>query len=243
MANLKFVGPGGGDPALTLDYYTAAGNKRFKDALGLRLYDTLRFKAGNAVPTGTLLLFTIPRGSETQVVNAPTEKYIKGLIDTNMDQSGSLSKGREFIVHSIQAEIVLSGATATTYSSTGNNVELATDPTPSGTAGNSATNFINHLLRSGYLRFIVGEKEYEVGKLIHFPSPYGISGFAGGGSTNNFESIAQNGFGRGYRLPVPRHIDGLRNFRVEVEFENPITVIQNFTLTVTLEGLLLRPVQ
>lgn len=242
MKQMRFVGPGGGDPSLTLDYYNIpGGNKRFKDALGLRLYDTARFKAGTAIPTQPLLFFTVPLGQEAQVVNAPAEKYIKTLIDTNLESAGQLSKGREFIVHSVQAEVVVSGATDTTYGTTGPGTELPTDPTAAQAV--SATNLQNAILRSAYLKFIVGEKEYEVGKLIHFPSPYGISGFAGGGSATNFESIANNGFGRPYRLPVPRHIDGLRNFRVEVAFLNPLTPTRNFSLVVTLEGLLLRPVQ
>jgi len=242
VKGMKFIGPGGGDPSLTLDYYNIpGGNKRFKDALGLRLYDRARFKSGQPIPTQPILFFTVPLGQEAQVVNNPSEKYLKTLIDTNLESAGQLSKGREFIVHSVQAEVVVTGATDTAYGSSGPSTELPTDPTAANAV--SATNLQNAILRSAYLKFIVGEKEYETGLLIHFPSPYGISGFAGGGSTNNFESVANNGFGRPYRLPVPRHIDGLRSFRVEVAFLNGFTPTRNFSIVVTLEGLLLRPVQ
>jgi hypothetical protein len=239
----QFSGPGpGGQPVLTGDDVMING-KLVKDALGYRLYDTFRAVAGTAMPTNVFNFFQIPQGAQTGGFNFTTQ-YSKTLIDTNIGTNGQIPKGRFFQIHSVQCRVLMTGATDTTYGSSGIATQMPTNA--AGAAAISAVNEEKEILEAGFLTFVVDDRSFEQGKLIHFPSPYGISGFAGGGipGTSNTDAvaIANNGFGRPYRLPVIRNLDGLRQFRVDVQFAYAFTPNRNFNLEVCLEGLLYRPV-
>ena len=99
------------------------------------------------------------------------------------------------------------------------------------------------LLNAGWLVFVVGDKNYETGLLKHFPSAYGMSGFAGFGVSTGYEAAVNNGFGRAWRLPVEREIPPLTRFGVDVKFEYALVPTRAFVLRVLLEGIMWRPVQ
>jgi hypothetical protein len=245
----QFSGPGpGGMPALTLDGFLydnpKTGQKEvFKDAYGYRLYDTVRIKAGTAIPTSEFQFFQNPLGSTVAGLNFATT-YPKTLIDTNIKASGQIQKGRLFRISSMQIRLVESGATDTTYGASGVGTELPT--APAGAAAISLVNEEKALMEGSFFTFQVDDRDYEQGKGVHFPSPYGFSGFAGGGipGTSNTDAVAviNNGFGRFYQFPVIRNIDGLRQFTVTGQFPYAITPTRNATLECCLEGLLYRSV-
>lgn len=245
--NLQGPGPGG-MPALTLDYYEFDDPKTgaksvWKDAYGYRLYDTVRIKAGTALSTAEFQFFQIPVGQNTTGLNFATS-YPKTFIDTNIKAAGQIQKGRLFRIISMQIRLVESGATDTTYGSSGAGTEMPTAPT--GAAAVSAVNEEKALLEGSFYTFQVDDRDFEQGKGIHFPSPYGFSGFAGGGipGTSNTDAVAvvNNGFGRFYQFPVIRNIDGLRQFTVKGQFAYAITPTRNSNIECCLEGLLYRSV-
>jgi hypothetical protein len=246
----QFSGPGpGGQPSLTLDGYrftNAQGQQQVaKDAYGYRLYDTWRIKAGTAIPTSEFQFFQIPLGGQTAGLNFTTT-FNKTLIDTNIAANGQIQKGRLFRIISMQIRLIETGSTDTTYGSSGAGTEMPTAPT--GAAVVSGANEEKALLEGSFYQFKVDDRTYEVGKGIHFPSPYGFSGFAGSGApggsgagTDAF-AVVNNGFGRYYQFPVIRNIDGLRQFSVTGQFPYAITPTRNTTLECCLEGLLYRSV-
>lgn len=218
------------------------------DAIGFRLYDTVRIKAGTALPVTPFTFFSIPVGQQTQGLNFATA-YTKDLQDTNMRSTQQLPKGQFFRVGSMQIQMIISGATDTTYGASGPGTELQTDPAYS--VAVSSTNMSLALLQASVYTFRVATKDYEQGTGDMFPTLYGISGFAGGGADpnisgaelSNFESISNNGFGRPWIFPIPRDIDQLRDFDVQGQFAYAITPRRNLRVRCILEGLLLRPVQ
>lgn len=240
---VRYTGPGpGGSVVRNMDSIPVNG-QRIADAYGYRLYDQFRFQSGTAVSQAPFRFFITPQGQQQAGQNFTTQ-YFKTLIDTNLEQAGAVPKGRYFEVHSIQCRILMLGATDTTVGSSGIATQIPTNA--AGAATISATNEIVEVLEGGFMTFVVDSKNYEQGKLIHFPTPYGVSGFAGGGipgtSNTDVVAVANNGFGRPYRLPVPRKLDGLRQFYVEAVFPYAFTPNRNFRMEIALEGVLLRSV-
>lgn len=240
----RFHGYPMGDP-LGLQY-TDGVAKRLKgaipkDAFGTRLYDTVRLKAGAAVPNNAVSLFQIPLGQNTAVINAATEVYPKSFVDTNLTTAGMLPAGYAMYVRSIQAIVLATAGTDTTYPTSGPGTELPSDPTAA--AAVAAANLINAITAECYLRTYVGSKEYEQGLLRHFPSAYGLSGFAGFGVSTNFEGVTNNGFGRAWNMPIEREIPPLTNFRIDLQFIQSLTITRNCQIQLCLEGILMRPVQ
>jgi hypothetical protein len=211
------------------------------DAFGCRLYDRKRFKAGAAVPTTPTRFFAIGLGQSDFVVNATTEQYSKSKVDTNMVAGGQLTAGQFFVCQSIQAVVTVTAATDTTYPTSGAGTELPTNTVAA--AAIAASNLTNAILNQAHCTFVCGSKEYESGLLIHFPSRYGISGYAGFGVSTNFEGAVNNGFGAPYELPIEREIPPLVNFGVDVQFVQALTIDRQFTITMVLEGIIYRPVQ
>jgi hypothetical protein len=223
--------------------------KKVADAFDYIAYDTLRFKPGAATPTQELLLFTNGFGQSVTVANAPTESYIKPRQDTNLQDGNRLPSGQFFIVDSIQIMIEFTGSTDTTYPTSGVGTEEPTDTTAA--AAISSVNLITAVLRQGIITFVVGEKEYEQGPLYQFPSDFGVSGFAGSGSSssatvNNIlstEVAVNNGFGRARILAIQREIPPLVNFYVRLQFFQALVISRQFSLRCLLRGILYRPVQ
>lgn len=246
FGQLRGVGPGD-MPSLTLDSYTYTNRDgqqmTFKDAYGYRLYDTWRIKAGTVIPTSEFQFFQIPQGGQQTGLNFATQ-YPKTVIDTNIKAAGQIQKGRLFRIISMQIRLLETGSTDTTYGASGVGTELPT--APAGAATVSVTNEFQALMEGSFYTFQVDDRDYEQGKGAHFPSPYGYSGFAGGGipGTANTDTVAivNNGFGRFYQFPVIRNIDGLRQFAVAFQFPYGITPTRNSRLECCLEGLLYRSV-
>lgn len=238
----QIQGPGaGGSAALTMSGIPVQG-RRIADSLDYVLYDTQRVKAGTALPTAEFRFFTIGLGGQQAGLNFATQ-YEKTKIDTNLDQQAVLPRGWFFRVFSIQCRIIFTGATDTTYGASGPGTEMPTNPAPAAII--SAPNEEKAILEGGYQSFHVGDKDYEEGKFIHFPSEFGISGFAGGGRDDEVDNcaIANNGFGHARQLRVPRDIGELRNFRINAFFAYAITPNRNFNIEMALRGRLWRNVQ
>jgi hypothetical protein len=200
------------------------------------IYDRDRYVASTAVPTQTRTFFSVPVGQTQAVANAAATTYTKTLIDTNVTTPNQLARGQIFIVQSIQIMVIFAGATDTTLSGGD-----TTDPTA--LAAVSATNHMRAVALSADIRFVLGERPYESGPLWLFPSEYGISGFAGGGAANNFESIAQNGFSRCRRCHPYHTIDAGRRFAIEFTWRNILTPARSFSLVAMLDGIRLTSVQ
>jgi hypothetical protein len=225
----------------------ATKGRPIADAFDYVIYDTLRYKPGAAVPTNTQRLFTSGVGQSVSVVNAAAETYQKDFFDTNMQDGNRLPRGQFFVVDSIQAIVTITGETDTTYPTSGAGTELPTDTT--GAAAITGSNLIRALLGQTYIQFWVGEKSYEEGPLFHFPSDFGLSGFAGsGGSANttaitNTETVINNGFGRARQLVMQRLIPELVNFRVDLRHLQALTISRQLVIQILLRGVLYRPVQ
>jgi len=240
------TGPGpGGVPVNSMDTLRAPNGMVYKDAYGYRLYDTYRVVAGTVLPTNPFLFFATPLGQQQAGLNFATF-YSKSLIDTNLQQAGQIQKGRYFQVISMQVRVIDTGAISTAFGSSGPSTQLVTSP--AGAAPVSGAQEEKTILESLIVTYQQDNRDYEQGKAIHFPSPYGMSGFAGaglpGGSGAGTDAFAviNNGFGRFYRFPVIRAIDGLRQFAVQAQFGYAWTPVNNFNIEVCLEGLLWRPV-
>jgi hypothetical protein len=228
-----------------MDSIRTADGMVYKDAYGYRLYDTYRVVAGTVLPTAPFLFFSIPQGNMQAGLNFATQ-YQKSLIDTNLQQAGQIQKGRFFQVESMQVRVIDTGAISTAFGSSGPGTQLVTSP--AGAAPVSGAQEEKTILESLIVTYQQDNRDYEQGKALHFPSPYGMSGFAGAGlpggsgaGTDAF-SVINNGFGRFYRFPVLRNIDGLRQFNVQAQFGYAWTPVNNFNIEVCLEGLLWRPV-
>jgi hypothetical protein len=106
------------------------GNKLL-DAFGHRMYDTIRVKAGVALPTSEFEFFAITIGQQTAGLNFATQ-YAKSEMDTNLRTGGQLPKDHFFRISSMQLKIIISGATDTAYGAAGAATEMPTeDPFPS----------------------------------------------------------------------------------------------------------------
>lgn len=123
--------------------------KRIADALDFIAYDTLRFKAGAAVPVGDLFFFTSGLGQTVSIANSVSEQYLKTKADTNLQDGNRLPAGQCLIVDSIEMTCWFSGSTDTTYPTSGVGAEEPTDTTAA--AAISATNIMSAVLRQSYI--------------------------------------------------------------------------------------------
>jgi hypothetical protein len=221
--------------------------KGIADAYDFIAYDRFRYKGATAVTTNTQSLFTVGVGQSQAVANSAGETYIKDRFDTNLQDGNRLPRGNFLVVQSIQAFITISGETDTTYPTSGVGTELPTNPAAAATI--SGVNLMRAIMDQTYIQFWCGEKAYEEGLVAHFPSEFGISGFAGSGESGNTTAIVgsqtaiNNGFGRPRILQVQRLIPELVNFRMDVRHLQAFTATRQFTLGVLLRGVLIRPVQ
>ena len=231
----------GGDPRLTLDGMTGAelqklGANSLEDVLGIRLFDTFRFKSAAAFAAQDLLAFSKALTDTQTLANDSTTSYTKKKTDTNNKHAKQLPRGVRMKVLSLQIQLII-----TNFNDTTESAGMASDPTPkaSDEAVNSSVNLWNAFNDNVYVEFNVGGKTYEEGLLCHFPSPYGMSGWSGAAD----EGVAQNGFGRAWRLPIPRWIDSGRAYEVKLTNLNSFTVTRSCKLRVTLEALAHRSIQ
>lgn len=226
--------PPGMEPADVLDWY---------------IYDTFRYKAATAMPTGEARFFQNGIGADVGIANAPTERYAKTRFDTNMEDGIRLQRGEVMVVDTIQMCVEFSGSTDTTYPTSGAGAEEPTNTTAA--AAISSSNAISAICFQGYIQFTVGNKDYERGQLIQFPSEFGFSGWAGAGSgattavnaIENTEAHVNNGFGQCRFLRWPRMIPSLTNFYVSLFWLQAFTNPRQFNLRCYLGGSLYRNVQ
>lgn len=231
----------GGDPRVSLDGLTGddlakLGANSLADVLGVRLYDTIRFKKATVFDKGELSFYTRKINDKQPLGNDAATEYVKTKIDTNNKHAGQLPRGVAMKVFSLQIRLGI-----TNFNDTGETAAQVSNPTPlaSDEATNSPTGLLEAFMSSCYVEFKVGGKTYEEGLIEHFPSAYGQSGFGGASD----ELYAQNGFGRMWRLPIPRWIEPGRAFEVLVTNFNAFTVTRACKLRVTLECLAHRSIQ
>jgi len=222
-------------------------NADLSDAFDDIIYDTFRFKAGQAAPGAPLRAFQVGVGGQGVVANATTETYQKTDSDTNMVTQGILPRGQFFMAESLQALIEFPGETDTTYPTSGAGAEEPTDTTPLTTF--SPTNFITALLFQLYLKLRIGDKDYENGPAIFFPSDYGVSGFSGAAgvlaaaANTSSNTIVNNGYGRARKFLMEHEIPELVSFFVEMKFLQALTIPRQFNLRILLHGVRYRPLQ
>jgi len=224
-------------------------NADLADAFDDIIYDTFRFKAGQAVSAGApARAFQVPVSGNQAVFNAGTEVYQKTDNDTNIvGAGGMLPRGQYFMAESMQCLVEFPGETDTTYPTSGPGTEEPTDVTPAATF--SATNFITALLFQCHLKLRIGDKDYENGPAIYFPSDFGVSGFSGSSGTlaaaanTSSNTIVNNGFGRARRFLMEHEIPELVNFYVEMKFLQALTIPRQFNLRILLHGVRYRPLQ
>lgn len=238
--NYQFLG---GAPRLTLDQVApkefAQVKAGLKDAVNYRLYDSLLIDgAAAAVSANPQRLFQVGVGQSASTMVAGTA-YTKTLQHTNMTQAGQLPAGQTFLVNSIQAVVIQTGAWIA--SQTAPSGDDATASTVEGDWGLKA------ILQSGILTLTIGDKDYEQAPLLMFPSKYGISGFAATATTattvTNTIAALNNGFGNPYQCLIPHRIDSSRHFEVKIQFPGATVISNKYFIQVVLEGVLFRSVQ
>lgn len=203
------------------------------------IYHRKRFVVTTALNvTSPTTFFTIQKGAQDTVGNAPGTAYTTQDIDTNMLQPSQLSKGQTFIVMSVQLELILTGATFTTLTSG--------DPTsPEAAAVTSAVNMARAIRYAGCGYLQIGERQYERGLIADFPQgPYGMIGFAGGlGVATNNESCVNNGLGRERRCEPFHVIDAGRQFQYDLYWRTALAPTNSFSIVCRLDGLRFTSVQ
>jgi hypothetical protein len=227
----------------------AALGGSLEDAFDDIIYDTFRFAGGQNAPTAPLRAFQSAVGATVPVANLTSESYQKSEHDTNMVTPNMLPAGQFFMAESMQALIQFTGATDTTYPTSGAATEEPSVTTA--LAPISAVNLITALLFQIHLKLRIGDKDYENGPAIYFPSDFGVSGFAGSGNSAsvtvnnivNSETVVNNGFGRSRKFLIEHEIPELRSFYIEMKFLQAIAIPRQFNLRVLLQGVRYRPLQ
>lgn len=220
-------------PVATLDGFTPeqlATLKRPGDYLTGLFHYKLRVKAGQALPLQPIRAFQKTPGETMAFVNHSASTYQATLTDTNMAQANRLPEGHELIIKQVMAEIQTLGGDRTSE----------TDPTIA-TADSGASN-MRTIREVTYIKLFIGGKHYDEGPIGAFPAEFGVSGYAGAGAAANYESVANNGFGKA-RSIVPQTVDQRREFGIDVLFTRAAVPTQDFDIDLWIVGLLRRPIQ
>lgn len=246
----------GGMPPLALP------TDEFQDLLWQPLYDTVHLESGLPV-RDELRFFHVPVGQEARFGNNNTRTYQKPECDTNLSDSRRLPKGKDMIVVGIAVDVnLVDGHThALVSSSIGSYPEALGGPagTNNFPAIASPTRLMHLIQNTMTIKNNFGvDKTYEQGKIKHFPSPYGVSGFAGGNvqptdlsgdglsSTTTQatrEVVVQNGFGYFQQLATLRYLRAGESFDAIIKPSVPFVPNMHFQIEVTYLGYLLRQVQ
>ncbi len=242
----------------------APPTSEMSDVIRWRMWDSIRFQAGFAMPGDPIEMFTIQRGQITQVGNNVGADYRKRAFDTSLDSNNQVPKGKQFVINSIQAYITNLGNLPAS-SGTGDNVALPINPGGPGGTNNfgpitSATTLMQAILTTIFLESEFGEtdKRYESGPLLFFPCRYGATGFAalaaqppdaannaglGAGVTNAHSEVwVQNGALREEPLIFDRVLESLDTIKIRLTPYLPFVPNQDFQVYVILDGYLQRPV-
>lgn len=241
-------------PVLSKAQGASLGDQVVKNTYDYVLYDTKYFKAGTALSGTPITFFATQQGQLDQLINDTTVQFTKQKFMTNLLMPSQLERGQTFRVTSVQAFCSVPGNFDLTVQASGNTILPLTLPTEAvttaATAGVIATNLEMALLTMGYLSLKIGSGTYEEGPLLHFPSQFGISGYAGAAFTGTAqagiivpnEAIANNGFGRARELSQSRTIVNGQRFGVNVEFPIGFTPSRNGQIQICLAGVLERDV-
>jgi hypothetical protein len=237
MANAQAPAPA---PLVALPNFPSRWDRNSMQRLGIT-FDSLRIKAGAALAAGDYELFTIQKGGQATVVNDSTLSFLKDAADTNLTQPGQLS-GEVQVVQAVSVEILLTGAQAT-YAASGQNVTRITDPAPIATGVHDATNLLKALTEYCSLRFQVNEEDvFDPILLGDLPDPFGVSGAAGAGSANTFNSAWQNGYAGANMLPQAFTLTPEDQFKAIIKNHAGFTITQPFALKVKLHGPKMRSI-
>ena len=238
MANEMIVQPG--TPAAMVQAMLARKKMEdqvaaYKDTVSHGLYDTAILKGGGAILTkDDYELFTQPIGAQSAALNDAASTFTKTEEHTNISEARRLSHGRAFSVFGMYANLTVVGNADVADSEFG----ATANPNVAVEGTISAVSLLQDLQHCVGFSFVSDETKFERGKLRRFTSPQGISGFAGSSANN---TVANNGMGRGYRLPVPRDIFGDRDFGVVMRVFRNIIIPRTVRIEFVLDGFLLRP--
>jgi len=232
------------------------------DFLWQPLYDTVHLEMGVPVRE-ELNFFHVPVGQEARFGNNNTRTYQKPKCDTNLTDSRRLPKGKDMLIVGICVDVnLVDGHThALVSSSIGSHAEALGGP--AGTNNFPAISSPTRLMQAIQNTMVVennfgADKTYETGKVKHFPSPFGSSGFAGGNvqpadltgdglsaTTTNAtrEVIVQNGFGSYQPLATMRYLRAGESFDTIIKPCVPFVPNMHFQVEVTYLGYLRRQVQ
>lgn len=198
------------------------------------LYDSIRCKAATSWSPKKVQLFQSPLNQPAGMFNSPTDTYSKSYTDTNLEgNGGSLPKGQNMVVQSIQVDITAPASLNTANLANGSTIN------PARSTDASVENTLVAIRNSLYMRFIRDRQILEEGLVKFYPSESGISGFAGVTQTG----VVNNGMGRPRYLSRVRRLEELQPFYIELELVNTITTPpQEFLVQVALVGTLYTPV-
>lgn|GEM_PF-6171092 len=207
---------------------------RVKEAFSDEIYDTVILTGGATLKKGEdYELFAVPIGEQSKTATNDNAVYKVTRQHTSIRTARRLESGRAFSVHGMYANVTIPGNADTADEELGG----AGDPTPG--AGRGAVNLLLMLQHAVSFIFVSDDVEHERGKLRRFTSPHGISGFAG---TSAINAVANNGFGRGFRLPFPRDIWGNRDFGVKMIVHEDVLIPITTEIEFVLDGFTVRVV-
>lgn len=192
---------------------------RVGDVEGIRssLYDFQTY--AQAGQTG-LDFYQVPQGQSS-----------KTLADTNMEMAGSLPNPKAFLVKNIQVYFYPAGDVAQFGAQ----------------AAAEAVNDVWDVMKSGYLEFFIGSKNYvQEGPIGRFPPRTGLitsSSMADASTAGaNLQSrIAYANFGGApYDLDPPILLNPTQNFRVSLKWPTAVAISAAARIGVVMEGFLYR---
>lgn len=230
--------------------------KVIKQVIDDTIYDTAYFKAGTAVSTTALTMFSKQVSATDYVANDSTISFTKTPAQTNMTQPGTLQRGEMFIAESMQVLCTIPGTLDFSLQTTGN----TTLPNATGTSAQADPTHASinmgalhtAICKEGVIRLGIGSnKELEGGPIYQWPSEFGSSGFGGAAQTGAAKTgdvvindgVINNGFGfaREFRTG-PRLIVNGTTIQVLLNFYNAFIPSRNFDIQVILKGFRLRDV-
>ena len=242
----------------------APPTSEMSDVIKWRMWDSVRYQAGFAMPGDPIEMFVTQRGQKTFVANNQSVEYKKRNFDTSLDNNNQIPKGKQFVINSIQASVTnLGNLPAST--GTGDNIGLPINPGGPGGTNNfgaitSASNLMQAILYTVFISTEFGQtdKRYEEGPLLFFPTRYGATGFAalaaqpdaevnnsglGQGVTNAHSEVwVQNGALREEPLAFDRVLESLDTIKITLTSYLPFVPNQDFQIFIILDGYLQRPV-
>jgi hypothetical protein len=198
-----------------------------------------------------LTFFAVPRGqgqsSHTGYAAAGT---VKSLVDTNMEQAGTLPNPKSFLVESIEVFFEPGSVSTASLFTTQVVYSFIAVPTAGVPAAAGAMNDVEIMRRSGYVEFFVGSKVY-LGEapIGRFPPKTQLTLDAAlasnSATTATVGAASAKMTGRPYFLNPPVFLAPTQNFNVTINFPVVIATPSGFNarIGVVLDGFLYRQSQ